>query len=174
MKTINVFLAVVLGAACVSSYAASAKQQLSQQDKMWITQAHQINLAEIKLGEMAQRKGHANAVREAGQTLESDHERLDSKLEPVAENLGISLPESPTLTQQAEAEMLSDKSGMAFDQAWVQTEISAHEKAITKTNKEISKGSSPKVQSLAKETLPVLEKHLHMLRRTSDKLYGGG
>lgn len=174
MQVKQSLLAIALIVVCAGAYAASANQQLSQQDKMWLEKAHQSNLAEIKLGKMAESKGHSSAVREAGKILRSDHEQLDAKLKPVAERLNVSLPESPSQEEQAVAKMLSDKSGMQFDEAWVKNEISDHEKAISKTKNEISQVSSHEVQMLAKNTLPVLEKHLHMLRRTADKIHGGG
>ncbi|HET8700243.1 MAG TPA: DUF4142 domain-containing protein, partial [Nitrococcus sp.] len=117
MQVKQALLAIALSIVCAGAYAAPANQQLSQQDKMWLEKAHQTNLAEIELGKMAESKGHSSAVREAGLTLRSDHEKLDSKLKQVAEELKVSLPDSPSMEEQSTAKMLSEKSGMQFDQA---------------------------------------------------------
>ena len=42
-----------------------------------------------------------------------------------------------------------------------------HQKVIALTQAEIAKGSVPQVKTLARNTLPVLRKHLNMLRQAA-------
>lgn len=160
-----IFTAALAGAiSLLPAYAASSSQKLSHQDKTWLTKAHQTNLAEVKAGRMAEHKGHDHDVKSAGMTLVSDHSMLDAKLKPLAMSLHVSLPSAPTAQQQATAQQLSSKSGTAFDRAWTQKMIAGHQKAIRMTQQEISQGSSSKVKQLAQTALPVLQKHLRLIR----------
>lgn len=167
-------LAAVLATALaiIPAYAAAATQSLSKQDKTWLTKAHQTNLAEIKAGRMAERKAKAKDVRSVGMTLVSDHRLLDKKLKPVAMKLNVKLPSEPTAHQQAVAKQLAGKSGAAFDEAWTKDMIKGHKKAIEMTTKEIRDGHSKEVQTLAKNCLPVLQKHLSMLKNAAHTPHG--
>lgn len=162
MKMKYTWLAAVLSAFCFAVQAAP-NNQLSKQDQTWMQKAHQVNLAEIKMGTMAKSKGQSHDVRLVGDILMADHSMLDGQLKSSAQGLGVSLPASPTQKQQSEAKMLSGKSGSEFDRTWTKKMIAGHKKAIAKTRQETERGSSAKVKTLAESTLPVLQKHLLLL-----------
>lgn len=184
MRTKTIFqqavLAVAACAFCAGAYAgpqtdkkSNDKNQVSKQDKKWLSNAHQINVAEVKAGQLALERAHANAVRRVAQTLINDHKKLDAKVTQLAQKLGVDLPAAPSDKQKATIEFLSTKQGMAFDKEWTHTEITAHIGAITKTKAEITEGSSKKVQKAAKKAVKALKKHLSLLRTASGRIYGG-
>lgn len=145
--------------------ALAANPQVSSQDRSWLIAAHQGNLAEIASGNLAAEKGHTDAVRKAGRMLTKDHATLDSKLRPVAQELGVKLPTKPNAEQQQEAKELKSLSGTQFDQTWTHTEADGHVKTIELTEREIQHGSVPQVKQLAQSALPVLKKHLNTLQQ---------
>lgn len=149
------------------------KHNLSKQDKKWLSNAHQINVAEVKAGQLALDRAHVNAVLRVAQTLINDHRKLDTKVTKTAKKLGVELPPAPSDKQQATVEFLSTKQGMTFDKEWAKQEIAAHIAAITKTKTEITEGSSKKVKKLAKKTVKVLQKHLSLLRTAAGRITGG-
>ncbi|HET6632404.1 MAG TPA: DUF4142 domain-containing protein [Rhodanobacteraceae bacterium] len=148
------------------------KGKLSVQDRNWLRSAHQANLAEVAAGKLAQRKGTAQSVRQVGKTLVTDHSRLDMQVKHAAARIGLDLPGQPNATQQQHARMLKQKSGSAFDRAFIHLESGRHIRAIELTSKEIHKGSSPAIKQLARATEPVLKKHLHQLKNASLKTSG--
>jgi len=152
--------------------AMAAPPQAASQDGSWLIAAHQSNLSEIQSGQLAAQSGHSESVRNAGQMLASDHESLDAKLKPVAEQLGVKLPDQPNAEQRDEMQRFKSESGMKFDSDWAKTEGDGHVKAIEMTGREIQPGSSPQVKHLAQSALPVLKKHLRTLREASTKLSG--
>lgn len=163
---------------CSALYAApppqpSQKQSLSRQDTAWLVQAHQTNLAEIKAGTLAVQRAHAHSLRQAAQTLVADHRMLDSKLKSLAGQLSVDLPASPSVKQQSILKLVESQQDMAFDTEWAHQEIDGHIAAIQKTKREIHIGKSHQVRQLAKRALPVLEKHLHLLRLAADQMTGG-
>jgi putative membrane protein len=145
--------------------ALAANPQVSSQDRSWLIAAHQGNLAEISSGNLAAEKGHTAAVRKAGRMLTRDHAKLDSKLRPVAQELGVSLPTTPNAEQQQEAKEFMSLSGTQFDQTWTHTEADGHVKTVELTEREIQTGSVPQVKQLAQSALPVLKKHLDTLQQ---------
>ncbi|HKZ11820.1 MAG TPA: DUF4142 domain-containing protein [Rhodanobacteraceae bacterium] len=145
--------------------ALAAKPQGSSQDGSWLVAAHQSNLAEIGSGNLAAEKGHTDAVRKAGRMLAKDHAMLDSKLRPVAKELGVKLPSKPNAEQQQEAKEFKGLTGTRFDQTWTHTEADGHVKAIEVTEREIQDGSVAQVKQLAQSALPVLKKHLNTLQQ---------
>lgn len=144
--------------------ALAANTHASSQDRSWLTAAHQTNLAEIQSGDLAAKKGDSGAVRDAGHVFAEDHGRLDAKLMPVAERLGVDLPRQPNAGQRHEASGFKRESGSKFDHTWIHDETQGHEKAISMTEKEIRDGSDVQVKQLAGSALPVLKKHLQTLR----------
>jgi putative membrane protein len=176
MEAKSIVLASALSALSfggVGAYAAPAtttamtSSKVSHQDKMWMKKAHQVNLAEIKEGKMAEHKAKSPKVKKIGRTFVSDHSKLDMKLVSAANKLNVNLPPSPSMKQQSQAQKLQKKSGAQFDHAFIQDNIKGHKKAIHMTKREKSQGQSKKVKKLAKKTLPVLKKHLHMVKKAS-------
>lgn len=161
-------LIFLLAVALILPLAAEAAQspQSSSQDRTWLIAAHQDNLAEIKSGDLAAEKGHDADVRAAARTLTRNHGNLDAKLRPVAKQLGVKLPTRPNAEQRDEMRKFKKTAGIDFDRTWTHDETDAHVKAIELTVREIQHGSLPQVKHLARSALPVLKKHLHMLRQT--------
>ncbi|HEU5030445.1 MAG TPA: DUF4142 domain-containing protein [Spirillospora sp.] len=137
---------------------------VSDQDRAWLSDTRQADLAEIAAGGMAQRKGTTPQVTSAGAMLVQDHTASDVKLTATASRLGVEVPYTPSNVQKLQASELARGSGRSFDRDWLNAMIGGHEKAIAETRTEIAKGSSPDVKNLAASVLPVLQKHLATLQ----------
>lgn len=146
-----------------STSTSSGEGRVPAQDRQFLIQAHQGNLAEIAAGKAAQSKGKAGSVRSIGAMLVADHTKLDKKLQQVAQRLQVPLPAQPTARQQTKAKELNALSGAEFDKAWTKTMIYAHRAALAAANKEVADGSVPQVKALAKASQPVIQEHLDRL-----------
>ena len=141
--------------------------QLSQQDQTFMTQNAQTDLAEITVGQLAAQRATTAPIRQAAQTIASDHQQVLSKLQDLARTLHVTLPNSPDATQQQLAQQLNATSGTAFDQAYLQGMIQGHQTSINQTQQEIQSGSNPQVIDFAKSYLPGAQKHLQMVEQLS-------
>jgi putative membrane protein len=164
-----VSLAVLGGAAgCESAQARQSGPappgQVSAHDIRWLDQAHQANEAEVDTGQLAETNASTAGIRAVGATLVHDHSVLDAKLIRTATALRVRLVRWLTVTQDETSDRLGHELGAAFDHDYVASMMTAHEQMIAATRAEIQDGSSPRVIALARQTLPVLEKHLRMLR----------
>jgi putative membrane protein len=157
--------------ACSSSNAThtaiTGTPSAEQGDRAWLMALHQANLAEIEAGELAKKKGATSAVRSVGGTLVTDHTASDAQVTRVAKDLGVTLPSSAAPSDAAAASRLGNETGAAFDQDFLATMTTGHEKLIARTRTEIGEGSEPQIKSLARDTLPVLKKHLSMVRKAA-------
>lgn len=164
-------LTLMSAVACSSSNAthvASTSTPSPQgSDRAWLAAAHQANLAEVQVGELAKKKGGTQAVRAAGAMLVTDHIASDDQVTRVAKSLKLKLPPSAAPADAAAASRLGDEGGAQFDHDFVATMMTGHQKLIAKTQTEIAQGTVPQIKSLARSTLPVLRKHLATLRKTA-------
>lgn len=147
--------------------ARSPADGVSSRDRAWLTAAHETNLAEIEAGELAKAKAATPAVRAAGVMLVTDHVRMDANLVRVARALRVRLPSSAAPQDAAAASRLGNESGSTFDSDFVATMVIGHRKAIAATGAEAREGSSAQVRSLARQSLPLLQKHLGALRKAA-------
>jgi predicted outer membrane protein len=156
-----------MGMGSVAAQPGGGGGQLSQQDRTFMTQNAQTDQAEIVTGQLAAQHGTNQQIRQAGQTLMTDHQQALSKLQGVAQSMNVTLPNSPNPTQQQEAQQLKAASGAAFDQLFLQNEIKGHQTSISNTQQEIQSGSEAQVVDFAKSYLPVAQQHLRMLQEFS-------
>nr|WP_176573316.1 DUF4142 domain-containing protein [Nonomuraea pusilla] len=137
----------------------------SEQDKTWMKEIHQVNLAEIQAGRLGESKGTTKEIKSVGKMLVDDHTKLDSQVTQAASRLGIELPSSPNKDQKELMKKLEGASGKDFDTMWLKGMTKGHEQAIEATKKEVSDGSSQVATTLAKAAQPQLEDHLNALRK---------
>jgi putative membrane protein len=160
---------IILGGLLLATAPAVAAQ--SDQDASWLRAAHQANLAEIAAGNAAQQSATTEDVRNLGRMFVQMHTELDNQLKPVAEQLGVELPGQPTARQQEQLAAVQEKSGQAFDTAWIAQQIESHANTLAATQQELQAGSNQQVLELARTATPVVEQHLTALRSAAQK-YG--
>jgi putative membrane protein len=161
--------ASVLGSLVLATTSAVAAP--TDQDATWLRAAHQSNLAEIAAGNAAQQAAATEDVRNLGRMFVQMHTELDGQLKPVAQQLGVELPDRPTASQQQQLAAVQQKSGQAFDTAWIAQQIGSHSTTLAATQQELQAGSDSQVLTLARTATPVVEQHLAELRSAAQK-YG--
>lgn len=140
---------VILG----SVATASAKP-----NQVFLNDAIQGNLAEISMGQLAQKNGASEGVRSFGQMLVNDHSAANEKAMALAKTQGITPPKEAKPEAKKELDSLSKLGGKAFDEKFAKHMVADHEKDIAEFEAQ-AKGSD-EVAAFAKDTLPTLQKHL--------------
>src|SRR5262245_45541936 len=158
-------LATLLGLASASAQTASPKsghgtssQSVAQAEKRFLTEAIQGDLAEMNIGKLAQDKGQADEVKQFGQMLERDHGDHLKEAEQMAEQMGITAPNTPSAEQQATHDILAKLFGDAFDKEFKRAMVKDRQWGIAKYRGQ-AQGNGPLAQ-FAQQTVPTLEKHL--------------
>jgi putative membrane protein len=142
-------------AALLVSGSAWAQDKASQS---FLTEAIQGNLAEVQMGQLAQKNGSSDAVKQFGQLLVKDHSESNQKAMSVAGSMGVTPPTQPNSKQKATYDRLAKLTGNQFDRAFAKDMVADHKSDIKAFEKESTKNDA--AGSYAKGTLPTLRKHL--------------
>jgi len=156
--------AVAGGAWAQGKQASQGKPNKAAQT--FVTKAVQGNLAEVSMGQLAQKNGNSDGVRSFGQQLVADHSAANQKLTSIASGMGVTPPSEPSKKQVSDHHKLMKLSGDAFDREFAKHMVADHRKNIADYRK-AAKMKDDQVASYATETLPTLEKHLQMAQSLS-------
>jgi len=149
------FFAGAALAALLVGGAALAQDKASQS---FLTEAIEGNLAEIQMGQLAQKNGSSDAVKQFGQMLQKDHSDANQKATSVATSMGMTAPTQPNRKQKATYDRLAKLSGKQFDRAFAKDMVADHKADIKAFQKEATRNDA--AGTFAKESLPTLQKHL--------------
>jgi putative membrane protein len=149
---IRVSLAAALMCSAAGAWAQGKADKAAQ---TFITKAIQGNLAEVAMGQLAQKQGESNEVRSFGQQLVTDHTAGAQKATSVANQLGVTPPSEPSKKQVSDHHKMAKMSGAAFDRAFAQHMVADHRKEIAEHRK-AAKMKNEAVASYATATLPTL------------------
>jgi putative membrane protein len=126
--------------------------------KSFLTEAIEGNLAEVQMGQLAQKQATTLAVRSYGQMLEQDHTVANQKARAAANAMQIKPPTQPNAKQKADYDRLSQLIGAAFDEQFADHMVMDHKEDIQKYEKAATMNDP--AGTYAKEALPTLRKHL--------------
>jgi putative membrane protein len=144
------------------AWAASAKP--SGLDREYLTTSMQGDLFEIAGGKIALKLSKNPAVITLAKTLIKDHTDSFKQSEAMAGSLGVEVPKAPSMTQQWELQMVSSLRGRSFNRRYSSLEAYDHEQDISQTTDEVKNGSLTEVRTDAKDSLPMLNRHLDLAR----------
>jgi putative membrane protein len=163
----------ILSTAAMAAAMLSAPLALAGNPKgdAFMEKAIAGNLAEIKVGQLAQQKGASDGVRQFGTVLEQDHSKANQQAMSAASSMGVTPPAQPTPKEQAEYQKLASLSGSQFDKAFVAAMVKDHKKDIAEYKKEAQSANSP-AASYAQQVLPDLNKHLRLAESLERKPTG--
>lgn len=159
----------ILATLAMASAAAIAVAESPESGDPFLHKAAQGNIAEIKTGELAARKGTSPAVKQFGHMMIDQHSAARDKVEALAERKNIELPNAPSEEQQETFNTLQALDGPRFDQAFVAEMVKAHERTLEMLESEIASGRDAETKALAQELLPTVQSHLREAYRLAGK-----
>lgn len=141
-----------------------------EKDAQFLVNAAEINLEEIKLGQLAQQKGMSNDIKMLGQTMVEAHTKALSDLKSLAQSKTISIPDSATKDANDAWDKLQKAKGTDFDKKYCDMMVDGHKNAIDKFEKAASDATDPQIKQWASSMLPDLRKHLDLSMTCQNKL----
>jgi putative membrane protein len=160
--------AAIAAAAAIGGFMTPVSAQESA-DAKFLMDAIRGNMAEVKIGQLAESHANSDAARDLGKMLATDHSKGLQKTTSLARSKDITVPTDVTAEQKQTYDKLAKLSGSAFDRELAQTMVADHKKDIAAYQKEAMTGKDSEIMDLAKDTLPTLEEHLEH----AQKLAGG-
>lgn len=144
---------------------AQAATNASMSDKHFVSDALEGGMAEVQMGKLAEQKGASTDVRKFGQKMVEDHTRLGDQMKQVAGQVGVSVPNSPSLMEQMEIKKLRGLSGNDFDQEYIKDMVKDHQDDLKDFKKEADSGTSPLVKNAASKGADVISQHLALIQQ---------
>jgi putative membrane protein len=161
-----------LGGPCVLWAIATAQQQpppgnaanppasSTDMQSQVLSQIHEIDLMEIKVGNLARVKGARAAVRRYGDRLVRDHLMADTLIMNFAKRHNVSV--APPVLSSEEQEMmrtLNSVSGSQFDDNFLEFMAAGHKSAVTALSAAHDKLQGTPLRTLVGRLTPILVQH---------------
>ncbi len=181
MKRIHLsrrFLLMTLGLATALGGASAAKadvtdgpgdvprSSLAPADYRTVKYLHALSMLAVSAGEIAQKNGGTQAVRDFGATLVSDHTAGDQELLAYAKKAGIdpnkmkteATPKDMTAYLQR-LDRLRTLTGQQFDREFAATMRDGYAQTITLIKTTLPAISDPRLSALLDKRLPILDRN---------------
>jgi putative membrane protein len=93
-----------------------------------------------------------------------DHTAANQKLSQLASEKGVAAENDMDSSSKREYDKLSKLAGAKFDQEYMKSMVSDHEKDVKEFQSQAKSAKDSDVKSFAQTTLPTLEEHLKMAK----------
>jgi len=143
--------------------------QTSPADRMFVENALKGNMAEVQLGQLALKKSSNEDIKQFAQRMIDDHTKLGDQMKPIAEQIGVKVPERPAKKDKTTMAKLEALNGDAFDQAYIKDMVKDHKTDLNDFKTEAEDGSNPAVKQAANQGAQVIGQHLQMIEQIAQK-----
>jgi putative membrane protein len=172
MKNSKIFsnnsLLVVFGATILIGILAFSNIRVKT-DAEFLKDAAEINLEEIKLGQLAQTKSTMAEVKELGQMMVTEHQKSLAELTTLANKKGITIPKSVSAEANEKYNALNSKSEKKFNDDYCEMMVKGHKHAISLFETASKDATDPDIRQWAASTLPTLNAHLDHAKMCKEK-----
>lgn len=167
-------LLAVLGAAFPTGGFILASQQdaraeavaLKPIEREFITVIRFANLWEIPMGQLAVKQGSKQVVKDVGAEIAADHTALDEAVKKLAERFDVTLPDTPTSSQQSWMVEIASKTGVEFDQTFADRLRGAHGTVFGLVSEVRAGTTDPEIRAFAEQANTIVMKHMSLLEST--------
>jgi putative membrane protein len=145
-----------------SAPGVPAPHQPNDNDRLFVHAATIGGKAEAEFGQLAEQKGHSQAVKNFGRQMVTDHGKANQQLMQLAQAANIPQPGQLDDEHNAMQNQLEKLAGPEFDLAYIRGQIADHQKTAQLVEWEIGSGQDPQLKGFASQILPVVLHHLEM------------
>lgn len=132
----------------------------NEKDAQFLVNAAEINLEEMKLGQLAQQNSKNAEVRDLGKMMEKAHSKAMEELTGLASKKSITIPSAPTDAAMDSYTKLGKKAGPDFDKEYCEMMVNGHKDAIVIFENASSVATDNDIRQWANAMLPGLRAHL--------------
>jgi|GEM_PF-313124 len=151
----------------------AASSMMTASPESFAKDAAEGGMAEVKMGQLAEKNAKDPEVKKFGQMMVTDHTKANDELKALAAKKNYQLP-SDIGSNQSTYDKLSKLTGADFDKEYVEDMVSDHETDVKDFQREAENGTDPDVKAFAAKTLPTLQKHLDAIKAIQAKMNNGG
>jgi len=140
-------------------------QKMDNNDAAAMKQLAQANLNEVEAGKAAASKAQNPQVKQFAQKMATDHQQMFDELKSLAQKKGVALPQSASLKDKAEMQMMQRASGADFDKKYMEEMVKDHQKDVKETQDIASKAKDPDFKAAVQKAHGKIQEHLAMAER---------
>ncbi|KQS30946.1 DUF4142 domain-containing protein [Dyadobacter sp. Leaf189] len=177
MLTAGMFVAV----SCNDDDDDNVGTMVPEADRMFVTNAADGGMFEVKAGEMAVAKGDTAgtgmvmgsdtmSIKSFGQMMITDHTKANNELKGIADPKKVEIPATLSAVKQKMLDSLNTASGAAFNMMYVRMMVASHKETVSLFEKQSNTGQDAELKSWASQKLPTLRHHLEMAEMMHDKM----
>jgi len=142
---------------------SSPQSQLSELDKLYVTEAAQGGMAEVQMAKLALQRSKDNNIRQFAKQMIQGHTPVNQQLMQLATQKGAKLPTTLGPKYQGAIARLSQFSGSDFDQAYKkEAGVNLHMEYLVVQRRQSELGQDADLQAFATKNIPITQKHLQM------------
>ena len=127
------------------------------------------NLFEIQSSQLALKQGSADNVKQFAQKMIDDHGKAAQDMATAAETQNVTVPGALDNKGSQQLSQLQGLNGTAFDQAYIQMQVAAHDDAVSLFQTYAQSGPNGAMKDFAAKTLPTLQMHQQMIHQMAGK-----
>lgn len=155
-----------------ASTAVVQQHPLERADRRFVDKAAQGGMAEVAMGKVAVVRAANTQVKSFGQRMIDDHGKANEELKALLNAKGVQLPQESDRSHDRDANRLGKLQGAEFDREYMKHMVKDHENDVKDFDRAAREAKDPEVKAWAAKTLPVLQQHLELARRTHDAVAG--
>ena len=137
----------------------------------YLARAGMGDLFEMRSSKLALERGRSEAVKNFAAMMVKDHTESTKKLQAAAkaDKQTAAPPEKLDVAHQEKYAKLEKADAAAFDEAYIQAQLDAHEQALDLHSAYAKSGESPAIKAAAAEIAKVVEHHRDEARKIAAK-----
>jgi putative membrane protein len=155
-----------LSAAVGSSPAAAQQAKSLASDSVFIQRAGSLGLLQVKLGQLAEKKGTSPAVVEFGKRMVTDYSKANEELKAAAKGAGFPAPALLRQDQQI-FDRFNGTGRSSFDKAYMAQMVERQNEEVRLFQGESTGGRVQSLKQLASRMLPDTEQRLSLATETA-------
>jgi len=142
--------------------SSGAPSESAQQikDKFFLRKATEGGLAQVQLGQLAATNSSSPEVKQLGQKLADEHQKLNASIAAVADSIGVRLPKKPGKSDEETYNKLKALSGEAFDKEYLICMVREHHDDLRDFRIESETTDETQLKETADEGAKMLREHL--------------
>lgn len=134
-------------------------------DKAFVKKALEGSMAEVQMGQLALQKSNDDQVKQFAQRMVDDHGKMVDQMKPVAQQMGVKVPDGPSKGQMKNMDKMKALSGDAFDHAYIKDMVKDHKGDDNDFKLEAQSTQNPQLKQMVMQSDQMIESHLQQIEQ---------
>ena len=163
-----------------------ARANDASDDHAFVEKMAQVNMAEVKLGQLASERAANAQVKTFARKMIGDHQKANNELKQVASKMAVQLPAETDAKHQELYDRLSKLKGAEFDREFMKAMVDGHQEVVQDLERHADNSAKPGDRSVgtsgdasqahtavsgwATKMLPDVRQHLDQAKQIESKL----